>query len=161
MNEGDFVVVPLWQKPHLVPVLAGWFAKEFAHEGAIYAEEEAWLKETLHVAGFIPTTFVILSGEIAVGTTRVFHGYMPDRPDYDPWLGYGITLPEYRGTGIWKKLFDGVTEECRRQGLVKLHAYLGAESKWWIEQKRREGWEEVERRAWDGHEDGYVLSYML
>lgn len=116
-------VVPLGERPDLVPLLARWLWAEFGHlDNMSLAETQADLAAAI-LARDMPRVFVLLEAGEPVGTASLLAQDLPERPDLTPWLASVFITPEARGRGLVHHLIRSVEAEASRQGHRRLWLY--------------------------------------
>jgi GNAT superfamily N-acetyltransferase len=161
-------IAPLADHLELVPTVAGWLHQEwgYLYPGGSLQSRIEQVYERAQPEG-IPTVFIALAGETAVGTSGLLqydsavdraietaHTAAADRGKADlkwlerrviptPWLVSVYVVPEYRRRGIASRLVRHAMGAARRVGVDKLYLYTdtpGAEALY-----RSLGWQILER----------------
>ncbi|RCW79280.1 acetyltransferase (GNAT) family protein [Halanaerobium sp. DL-01] len=71
----------------------------------------------------IPTTFIAIVDDEAVGTASIVENDMNTRKDLSPWLADVFVLESYRNRKIATKLIERILKEAKIIGIEKLYLY--------------------------------------
>ena len=89
--------------------------------------------------------FVLLSGEMPVGTATLARKDLEERPDLTPWLAGVFVVPEARGRGYVSHLLQAFDDACRAASIETAWLYTNTAERVYL----RAGWavaEIVQRR---------------
>ena len=95
-------------QPDLVPQVVDWLREEFWHAGSPSREQQ--IAAMLVQPDQSEETFVLLDGNVPVGTASLVNHDLPSRPDLTPWLAGVLVLPPFRGKGYSAALVRRVEE---------------------------------------------------
>ena len=94
----------------------------------------------------IPTTFIAIENDKAIGTASLIEYDMDTRKDLTPWLADVYVKKEHRGKKVASKLVKRVIKEAEKIGIPKLYLYTReAEGLY-----KKLGWEVIERTDYYG-----------
>jgi N-acetylglutamate synthase-like GNAT family acetyltransferase len=96
----------------------------------------------------IPTAFVALSDDRAVGCAALIAHDMDTRMDLSPWLASVIVVPEYRKQRIASALVRRIAEEARTLAVTTLYLYTDKSESLYAGL----GWTSIERTVHRGLE---------
>ena len=140
-------IIPLLQRPELIPSVARWIYAEWSHEFA-GVTPDAWMigfAAALQPHG-VPTTLIALNDDDLVGTASLDPVDLPSRPTLGPWLSSLYVAPAWRGRGLAGLLARGIEAEARTQGWPELHLQTTNQADFFA----RRGWRWVEEVIeWD------------
>ncbi|MEO8633986.1 MAG: GNAT family N-acetyltransferase [Gemmatimonadales bacterium] len=115
-------VIPLLQRPELIPSVARWIYAEWSYEFAAVSPD-AWMigfaAELQHQG--VPTTLIALDGDELVGTASLDPSDLPSRSALGPWLSSLYVTPPSRNRGVAGLLLRGVEAEAKLQGWPELY----------------------------------------
>lgn len=119
-----FSTALLADRPDLVPLLAGWFHREWGHISADRTPERyaRLLSDNLNRDN-IPLTVVAFENGRPVGTASLDVNDLDDQDDLSPWLASVVVEPELRGKGLGTALIRRIEEEARRFGVQTLYLW--------------------------------------
>ncbi len=146
------IVVPLAQRPDVIPVLARWLYEEWGyfHEHDSIERRTAELSARLREDA-IPMTFVALASAEpdapAIGTAALTPDDLETRPDLCPWLASVLVDPRYRGRGVGSTLVTAVVAKARELGHRRLFLFTEDQQALYA----RLGWAESDRAEYRGH----------
>ncbi|WP_337058496.1 GNAT family N-acetyltransferase [Pseudomonas sp. USHLN015] len=122
-----------------------WLYRQFAYEFADQPLED-WQRE--FAEGQLSGEWqclVALDGERLLGGAALAADDLPGRDDLGPWLACVFTTPEARGQGIAERLIEGICEQARSQGHVRLYLHTQDRADYYA----RRGWTPLESfHAW-------------
>ena len=124
MTAAPVHVVPLAERPDLVPLVAAWQFSEWGHlhPGQTVATRERRLRETLD-ADRLPVTFVALDASGGVAGTAALDLDDLEGDPRNPWLASVYVPPERRRGGIASALVRAVERAAVRFGHRKLYLF--------------------------------------
>lgn len=135
------LLASLADHPHLIPILAEAFAREWP--GWARTISRAELEAVFHAApeGALPIVLVACSGDRPLGTIALRPWFAEEPMVETPWVRQLYVFPEHRGRGVDRALVAAIEERARRLGYRQLHAATNR-----IEPLlRRRGWEVFHR----------------
>lgn len=140
------IIVPVADRPDLVPVVARWLWEAFwQYDG--YAPEQTTVAIGAAVARRgPPQTFVLLVDGEPVGTASLAARDLDERPDLTPWLAGVFVVPEARGRGHAPRLVATVEAACRNASIPTVWLYTNTAERLYA----RLGWRTVETVPRDG-----------
>ncbi len=124
--------------PDRIPVLAGWFYRQWRNYFPPDAGEE-------YVAGFlktrcnydrVPLAMVLLAGDTLLGSVSLKEHDMETRMELTPWLAGLYVDAAHRGRGVGTLLVKGCEEEARRLGIAVLYLFTPDAAEFYL----RLGW---------------------
>ena len=145
-------VVPLGDRPELIPTLAGWLYEQWGyfHDHDSVDRRISELRERLDSAR-VPVAFVALSsdesGAMPIGTASLTADDLDTRPDLTPWLASVFVPAEFRRIGVGAALVEAVVAHARTLGIGKLYLFTEDRSEFY----GRLGWTFVEDQTYRGH----------
>jgi GNAT superfamily N-acetyltransferase len=141
--------------PHLIPQVGEIRWKEWGH--APEPEQlEWWVDVTGREAGreTLPITWVAINHDsLAVGAVGMGKFDIEERRDRSPWVLGMIVVPQYRGTGIGRKLMQALELWAGQQGYSQLWVATGEAARFY----QKSGWTLTERFT---RASGEVLSIL-
>lgn len=99
---------------------------------------KSWIRSSIRAEG-IPSTYVVLSDDLYVGTFSIWNCDLQSRQDLSPWVGGIVVEHPFRGKGIGRYIQTEVKRILRQEGIKR--AYLFTEHKGFYE---KTGWSFVE-----------------
>ena len=133
-------VTTVRQRPDLLPVVAEWLWHEWwKRRGQTLEQTEAVYAQCVAELG-APQTFILLEGDVAVGTVTMARKDLDERPDLTPWLAGVFVVPDRRGRGYVKLLFTEFEKACRTASVETAWLYTNTAERIYL----RAGWEAVE-----------------
>ena len=135
-------VIPLLQRPELIPSVARWIYAEWPHEFTAVTAD-AWMigfAAELQPHG-VPTTLIALAGEDLIGTVSLDPSDLPSRPALSPWLSSLYVAPAWRGQGVAGLLVHEIERVASALGWKELHLHTMLQQEFFA----RRGWRPVER----------------
>jgi GNAT superfamily N-acetyltransferase len=149
-SAARLTIVPLADRPELIPVVGRWHWDAWGHEDPI-GSVETWTDGLRKRSGreAIPISWVALVDETPVGSVALVEHDMLTRRDFTPWLSGLFVLPEYRRAGIGRALIRHCEETASALGVRRLYLYtttaetLYAQLGWRPLTRERYGSEEV------------------
>jgi N-acetylglutamate synthase-like GNAT family acetyltransferase len=133
--------------PDLVPVLAGWFLREWggrSPEDTLERFEERILSRMNRDK--LPLTLVAFIEKEPVGTAALKIQEMKTHPQYQYWLGSVYVKENCRRQGIGSALVKTVIEEAKAFGIEELYLYTRGMENFYTQL----GWNEIERPYYRG-----------
>jgi GNAT superfamily N-acetyltransferase len=117
--------LPLSQVPGAAPILARWFAAEWAdhYAGRTLAEIEGDIP-VVNGDGW-PLILVARRGEAICGTAALRQTSIAAFSSLTPWLGGLYVEPSSRGAGVATALIAATESEARRRGFAHLNGGTG------------------------------------
>src|ERR1700722_3884575 len=139
-------VVSTFDRPDLVPLVAGWLWDGFWRAGGhSLADTLEAVKESV-TARPMPRTFILLVGGRPVGTASLVRHDLDDRPDLTPWLAGVFVAPHVRGRGYAAHLIAAVEQAARTGAIPTLWLYTNTAERIYA----RAGWRTVDTIQHDG-----------
>ncbi len=136
----DLAVTTLARRPDLLPIVTDWVWREWwQREGLSFAETQARYAECLASVG-PPQTFVLLSGDVPVGTASLARQDLEQRPDLTPWLAGVFVVPERRRRGYVTHLLAAFDKACAEASIETAWLYTSTAERVY----RRAGWDVAE-----------------
>ena len=133
--------------PDLVPLLAGWFFREWGggppHDTLERFEEQILTRMNRDQP---PFTLVAFKDDKAVGTAALRIQEMKTHPQYQHWLGSVYVKENWRRMGIGSALVKAVIEEAEQFGIQDLYLYTRGKESFYA----RWGWQAIERPMYRG-----------
>ncbi|MFZ5624167.1 MAG: GNAT family N-acetyltransferase [Gemmatimonadota bacterium] len=123
------LIVPLCERPELVPAVAAWHFVEWGHwrPGTRLQDWVAALRQRLNLDR-IPATWVLVDNDAPLGSASLVERDLDERPELGPWLTAVYVVPAVRRRGLGTGLVQRVTAEAARLGVTHLYAWtVGAE----------------------------------
>jgi predicted N-acetyltransferase YhbS len=132
----------LADRPEFVPTVARWYHSEWGHlrPGSTLENRAARVVQSCGHRE-IPTTFVAVAGDQALGSAMLVENDMTTRPELSPWLAGVFVPPELRGRGLGAALVERVVDEARALRIPRLFLYTDGPGTLY----RRLGWSVMER----------------
>jgi GNAT superfamily N-acetyltransferase len=127
--------------PDLVPLLAGWFFREWGGRSPYdtLGSFEEYLLARMN-RDKPPLTLVAFKDEEAVGTAALRIQEMVTHPQYQYWLGSVYVKENWRRMGIGSALVEAVIEEAERLEIQVLYLYTRGKENFYA----RWGWKAIE-----------------
>jgi GNAT superfamily N-acetyltransferase len=123
-------ILPLEQRPELIPVCAAW---NFGEWGCLYGEHslESAVKDFTEAASGLrlPATWVCVAEGKPAGMASLSETDHPDRKDLSPWMASVYVHPQFRGRGIAEALCRAVAAGARERGFEEIHLFTGNAAK--------------------------------
>jgi GNAT superfamily N-acetyltransferase len=110
--------------PQAVPILAGWFYKEWREYYAGKTVED--VADAIRERGsvdHIPLTLVALADGVIVGTVCLKINDCDVLPQLSPWLAGLYVDKAWRNKGIGARLVDAIIQEARQLGICTLYLW--------------------------------------
>jgi GNAT superfamily N-acetyltransferase len=132
----------LADQPQLLPILAGWFYKEWGHHNP-----ESTLASVEHeLLGYlntdrIPLTVARLRGGKPIASASLKIQEMATHPQYLHWLGGVYVHPQYREQGIGSQLVEYSAGLAQELNVSDLYLYTRSHEDFY----NRLGWHVIER----------------
>ncbi len=131
-------IVAVSQRPDLAPLVAAWRVAAFFDYPGGYTVAEMTALILAPSAG-PREAFVVLAGDVPVGTAALIRSDLESRPDLTPWLAGLFVLPAFRGQGYATALVRRVEEFAASAGVSVLWLYTSTAEALYA----RLGWERV------------------
>ncbi len=133
-------VTTIRERPDLLPVISEWLWLEWwKNKGHTLEQTQAIYADCVAEKG-APQTFVLLEGELPVGTATLARRDLDERPDLTPWLAGVFVVPDRRGRGYVNHLFTLFERACRAASVDVAWLYTNTAERVYL----RAGWETVE-----------------
>ncbi|MEA2839982.1 MAG: hypothetical protein QOF41_1312 [Methylobacteriaceae bacterium] len=144
----DQKIVALRDRPDLLPVVARWAHEEFWARLGKTLDEIERLFTPVPRTTWLPRTFVLMDGEVPVGTASITEHDLETRPQWMPWLTALAVDRAARGRGHSRALVRFVEDFALGNGVETLWLYT------WSAQGlyAKLGWRAVERLEHHGRE---------
>jgi len=140
------LVVSTYQRPDLVPVVAGWIWREFWRSRGLELEDTLEAVRSTLTPFAMPRSFVLLVDGAPVGTASLAAADLETRPHLTPWLAGVFVEPAFRGRGYAGMLAEAVADEGRARGAPTLWLYTRTAERIYA----RVGWRTVENVEHNG-----------
>ncbi|MBU6498584.1 MAG: GNAT family N-acetyltransferase [Rhodospirillales bacterium] len=136
----DLTVTTVRARPDLLPVVAEWLWREWwqARGRTLEQTVAVYAQGTAEVGA--PQTFVLLERDVPVGTVTMARQDLEERPQLTPWLAGVFVVPEHRGRGHVRVLFEAFERACRAASVETAWLYTNTAERIYL----RAGWETVE-----------------
>jgi GNAT superfamily N-acetyltransferase len=135
-SSGSLAVTTIAKRPDLLPIVAEWLWREWwERRGRTLAETQA-IYATCCAGIGAPQTFVLLSGDIPIGTATLARKDLEERPDLTPWLAGVFVVPGARGHGCVRHLLTAFDEACRAASIETSWLYTNTAERIYL----RAGW---------------------
>ena len=133
-------VTTIRKRPDLLPIVAKWLWREWwEKKGRTLEQTEAIYADCVVEKG-APQTFLLIEGELPVGTVTLDRKDLEERPDLTPWLAGVFVVPDRRGRGYVNYLFTEFERACRAASVEIAWLYTNTAERVYV----RAGWETVE-----------------
>lgn len=133
-------VTTVRERPDLLPVVAEWMWHQWWEKaGRTLEQTEAIYAECIAVVG-APQTFVLLEGDVPVGTVTLAQKDLEERPNLTPWLAGVFVVPERRGRGYFRALLGAFEKACRDASIETAWLFTNTAENVYL----RTGWETIE-----------------
>jgi GNAT superfamily N-acetyltransferase len=96
----------------------------------------------------VPTIYVAVDGDVAVGSTSLVEHDMTIHRDLTPWVAGVYVVPERRGEGIGSALVRHVVAKAAEMGIARLYLYTGPRTANGF--YKRLGWREIRTDFYEG-----------
>lgn len=116
-------IVPIAQRPDLVPVVANWLWDAFWQPNGHRLDEVREIVADATSERGPPQCLVLLAGEVPCGTASLMAADLEIRNDIGPWLAGLYVVPEARGQGCARRLVEAVEDAARATGAKQLFLY--------------------------------------
>jgi GNAT superfamily N-acetyltransferase len=147
-TEPTTTIVPVADRPDLVPLVAGWLWDAFwRHDGYSLAQTQALVAASTSRLG-PPQCFVLLANGEPMGTASLTAEDFDERPDLTPWLAGVFIVPAARGRGYAARLVASVEAACRAASISTLWLYTHTAERIYA----RVGWRTVEHLEHHGRQ---------
>lgn len=145
-------VVPLGERPAVVPTLATWLYEQWGyfhdHDSVERRIEE--LNGRLQTDR-VPVAFVALSSDvpdaIPIGTASLTADDLDTRPDLTPWLASVFVAHQFRRDGVGAALVRAVVAHAKTLGIRTLYLFTEDRTEFYA----RLGWTVFEQENYRGH----------
>ncbi len=136
------------QHPGLVPTLAAWHHAQWGHLYEHWTLEVAQAELEDHAQRrSLPTTLVLLDGEVLIGSVSLVLEDAPELCDHgSPWLASLFVKPEARGHGFGAMLARAAVAKAAEQGIAELFLFTPEHAAFY----ERLGWRRLARTALKG-----------
>jgi N-acetylglutamate synthase-like GNAT family acetyltransferase len=133
--------------PHFVPTLARWHFDAFGHLNPVSSldRHQTFLKRTLQKDA-IPTTLIVFSGDVLVGSASIVKYDLQDKMTLTPWLAAVYIAPAYRERGVGAALVQRMVDEANALGYHRLHLFTPDKEHFYTQL----GWVILERTIYRG-----------
>jgi GNAT superfamily N-acetyltransferase len=141
-----FEIVPLADRPDLVPALAAGLLEEWRPILPEHTQETREAKLRAHLnRDTLPTAFVAVAADGTVaGTASLRASDLHGHDDVGPWLGGVWVAPEQRRLGVGAALVRAVEALAARRGHRELYLFTLDREAWYVAL----GWKTVEPVTW-------------
>ena len=128
------------ERPDLLPIVAEWLWREWwERKGRTLQQTQAIYADCVAERG-APQTFVLLEGDLSVGTVTLARKDLDERPDLTPWLAGVFVIPDRRGRGYVSHLFTEFEAACRAASVEVAWLYTNTAERVYL----RAGWNAAE-----------------
>ncbi len=141
-------IVNLADHPSLVPAVAGWHFSEWGHfdpTGSLESWTRDLAKETRRDR--IPTTYVAMEGDKALGSVSLVEHDMLTRSDLSPWVASVFVAEDQRRHGIGSALVRHAVREAAGMGMEQLYLYTHSARDFYAGM----GWQFLADDMYEGH----------
>ena len=135
-STDSLVITTIRQRPDLLPVAAEWLWREWWRARGQTLDQTRAVYADCYAEIGPPQMFVLLSGEMLVGTATLARKDLEERPDLTPWLAGVFVIPEARGRGYVSHLLRAFDEACRAAAIEKAWLYTNTAERVYL----RAGW---------------------
>ena len=133
-------VTTIRERPDLLPIVAGWLWREWWERKGRSLQQTQAVYATCTAEKGAPQMFVLLEGELPVGTATLARKDLDEKPDLTPWLAGVFVIPDRRGRGYVYHLFAGFEAACRSASIKVAWLYTNTAERVY----QRAGWETTE-----------------
>ena len=121
-------IVPLSDRPDLLPLVAGWYFQEWGHHvpGMALLDEQQRLEVFLQ-DDELPLLLIALDGEVPVAAAQLKFHERTERPERLHWLGGVYVDPAHRGRGLAEKVIEELLVRGRALGVRDLYLQTEAD----------------------------------
>jgi GNAT superfamily N-acetyltransferase len=133
-------IVSTFDRPDLVPLVAGWLWDAFWRAGGHSLEDTLDAVRESVTSEPMPRTFILLLGGNPVGTASLVAHDLDERPDLTPWLAAVFVEPHARSQGYAGHLIAAVEDAARTAAIPTLWLYTHAAERIYA----RAGWRTVD-----------------
>ncbi len=135
-------IVPLSDRPDLLPVLAEWYFQEWGRlvPGLTLLDQQQRLEVFLQ-DGELPLLLIVLDDAVPVAAAQLKFHERTERPERLHWLGGVYVHPEHRGRGLAEKVIRELLARGRALGVRDVYLQTEADDGGLY---RRLGWAPLE-----------------
>jgi GNAT superfamily N-acetyltransferase len=121
-------IVPLSDRPDLLPLVAGWYVQEWGHHvpGMALSDEQQRLEVFLQ-DDELPLLLIALDGEVPVAAAQLKFHERTERPERLHWLGGVYVDPAHRGRGLAEKVIAELLARGRALGVRDIYLQTEAD----------------------------------
>lgn len=121
-------IVPLSDRPDLLPVVAGWYFQEWGGHvpGLRLLDEQQRLEVFLH-GDELPLLLIALDGDVPVAAAQLKFHERTERPERLHWLGGVYVDPAHRGRGLAEKVIAELLARGRALGVRDIYLQTEAD----------------------------------
>jgi N-acetylglutamate synthase-like GNAT family acetyltransferase len=145
-------VVPLGERPDVVPKVAAWLYEQWGyfHDHDSVERRIRELNERLRLHE-LPVAFVALASNapdaMPIGTASLTPDDLETRPDLTPWLASVYVQAEHRRAGVGAALVQAVVAHARRLGIDTLYLFTEDRTDFY----EQLGWSQIGPEVCRGH----------
>ena len=129
-------IIPLSNRPKVIPTLAQWFHGEWSSFDGRSMEMVAQQLQANLNRETIPITFLAVAGTELMGTISIEVSDLPPRDDLSPWLASLYVAPAFRRAGVGSALVRHVLDFARTRDLPELYLWTPGSPEFY----ERRGW---------------------
>ena len=149
-------IVPLSDRPDLLPVIAAWYFQEWgSHVAGLTPLDEQQRLEVFLQDGELPLLLVALEGDVPVAAAQLKFHERTERPERLHWLGGVYVDPEHRGRGLAEQVIAELLARGRALGVRDVYLQTEADDGGLY---RRLGWMPLESIV---HAGGFPVRIMV
>lgn len=141
-------ITNLKDKPQFIPDLARVIHNEwgYLYPRRTVGDLKSALQKNLNTDR-VPLTLIAVENDALVGTVSLEAYDMETRMEYTPWLASLYVLPEYRNTGLARKLVERATAQAGALGVQTLYLFTLKPHARFYETR---GWQVLEKTVYRG-----------
>ena len=141
------LIIPLADRPDLIPTLARWFVDEWGDvDGRPLPQVEEQLRGNLG-RDTVPMTWLAMEGDVLVGTISLDRHDLPGFDHLSPWLACLYVVREHRQRGIARRLVEHLIGHAQRIGVPVVYLWTWNLTSWYGTM----GWRTIDHTEIAGH----------
>ena len=125
-KEKGIQILPLDECSQYAAICAHWSYGQWAAQRGTSFDINLLAYKERAASKVLPRVFVICIDSFPVGMVSVKENDMRSRPDLSPWLSALYVMPEYRKTGIGRRLIEHAKEYARSLGYTVIYLFIDA-----------------------------------